>query len=64
MQHPGQGFWDDLPGNAELVLQPTALYGLAAIGCQGIPESVYFRLIPAQNGKGDRFVERIMRPAI
>src|SRR3546814_8276058 len=55
---------EDLPRNAEAVLQPPARAGLAPIGQQSVPIMVYFRLILAIDRHGDRLGKGELRPAV
>src|SRR4051812_29746286 len=54
----------DLPGDAELVLEPTALALLAAAREQALPVVVDLRLVLAVDDEGDGFVELKMRTAV
>ena len=55
---------NDLPGEAEPVLQPAALAFLAASGDEGVPVLVDFLLVTALHEEGDGFGESEFRPAI
>ena len=54
---------NDLPGDAELVLEPAALALLAALG-QPVPVVVGLLLVLADDLEGDRLGERELRPAV
>src|SRR6476659_2817111 len=54
---------NDLPGDAELVLEPAALLDLSA-GAEPVPEVVHLRLRLAGDVERDRFVELEMRSAV
>src|SRR5262245_44475798 len=55
---------DDLPRQAEAVLQPTAHAVFAATLDEGAPVAVDFGLVLAVDDERDRFAERELRPAV
>jgi hypothetical protein len=55
---------DDLPAEAEPVLQPAAGSRLAAVGSQRVPEAVDLLLVLAVDRERDGLGERELRPAV
>src|SRR3954468_24014896 len=63
-QVTAEGFGHNLPGQTELVLEPSAFRFLAAVGGQPVPEIVYLFLCLDIDEEGDRFIELVLWAAV